>query len=142
LMQPKRVCGMVRNEGQPGGGPFWVEREGVVSKQIVEKAQISHNSSQLLTLVKSTHFNPVMMACDLFDLDGTRLDLTDYQDADSYMVVEKKINGESIRFLERPGLWNGSMTHWTTVFIEVPADSFSPVKDVLNLLDNKHIQAS
>lgn len=139
LLRPKRVCGMVRNEGQPGGGPFWVEYQGKVVKQIVEKAQIADDSDQLLTLVKSTHFNPVMMVCDTHDLAGNKLNLFDYQDLESYMVVQKKINGDKVLFLEKPGLWNGSMANWITVFVEVSSDCFSPVKDVLNLLDSKHI---
>jgi hypothetical protein len=140
LLRPKRVCGMVRNEGQPGGGPFWVKSNGKIEKQIVEKAQIAHDSEQMLTLVKSTHFNPVMMVCDLHNFDGVKYDLTNFQDPNAYMVVDKKLNGESVRFIERPGLWNGSMADWITVFVEIPSAAFSPVKDVLNLLDFRHLE--
>lgn len=140
LLRPKRVCGMVKNEGQPGGGPFWVKRNGKIEKQIVEKAQIAHDTEQMMTLVKSTHFNPVLLACDVYDFDGNKFDLTDYQDESAYMVVEKKMNGSQVRFVERPGLWNGSMANWITVFVEISAETFSPVKDVLNLLDNKHLE--
>jgi hypothetical protein len=129
---------MVRNEGQPGGGPFWVKQNGKVEKQIVEKAQIAHDTEQMLTLVKSTHFNPVIMALDTCDFDGNKFDLFNFQDEQTYMVVDKKWNGRQIKFLEKPGLWNGSMADWITVFVEVSSEVFSPVKDVLNLLDNKH----
>jgi hypothetical protein len=139
LLRPKRVCGMVKNEGQPGGGPFWVKRNGKIEKQIVEKAQIAHDSEQMMTLVKSTHFNPVFLACDVHDFEGNKFDLNDYQDASTYMVVDKKMNGTNVRFVERPGLWNGGMADWITVFVEIPSEAFSPVKDVLNLLDNKHL---
>lgn len=138
LNRPKRVCGMVKNEGQPGGGPFWVNNNGVVDKQIVEKAQISDDSAQLSILLKSTHFNPVMLACDTHDLNNNKIDLDKHADKESYMVVEKTQNGEKVFFMEKPGLWNGGMAHWITVFVEVSSDSFSPVKDVLNLLDAKH----
>ncbi len=138
LNRPKRVCGMVKNEGQPGGGPFWVNNKGVVEKQIVEKAQISEEGDQLSILLKSTHFNPVLIACDTHNLSGDKIDLTEYADPESYMVVEKNQNGEKVFFMEKPGLWNGGMNHWITVFVEVSSDSFSPVKDVLNLLDVKH----
>lgn len=138
LLRPKRVCGMVRNEGQPGGGPFWVKKNGKVEKQIVEKAQIAHDTDQMLTLVKSTHFNPVIMALDTCDFDGKKFNLFDFHDEQTYMVVDKKWNGTQIKFLEKPGLWNGSMADWITVFVEVSSEVFSPVKDVLNLLDNKH----
>ena len=138
LLRPKRVCGMVRNEGQPGGGPFWVKQNGKVEKQIVEKAQSAHDTEQMLTLVKSTHFNPVIMALDTCDFDGNKFDLFNFQDEQTYMVVDKKWNGRQIKFLEKPGLWNGSMADWITVFVEVSSEVFSPVKDVLNLLDNKH----
>jgi len=138
LNRPKRVCGMVKNEGQPGGGPFWVNNNGVVDKQIVEKAQISEDNAQLSILLKSTHFNPVMLACDTHDLDSNKIDLNKHADPDSYMVVEKNQNGEKVFFVEKPGLWNGGMAHWITVFVEVSSNSFSPVKDILNLLDAKH----
>jgi hypothetical protein len=139
LKRPKRICGMVKNEGQPGGGPFWVKRNGKIEKQIVEKVQIAHDSEQMLTLVKSTHFNPVMMVCDIYDFEGNKFDLKNFQDPNAYMVVDKKLNGTQVRFIERAGLWNGSMADWITVFVEISSDAFSPVKDVLNLLDNKHL---
>jgi len=138
LNRPKRVCGMVKNEGQPGGGPFWVESNGVVDKQIIEKAQISESQDQLSILLKSTHFNPVMIACDTHNLQGEKINLLDYCDSNSFMVVEKNQNGEKVLFVEKPGLWNGGMANWITIFVEISSDSFSPVKDVLNLLDHKH----
>jgi hypothetical protein len=129
---------MVKNEGQPGGGPFWVNNNGVIDKQIVEKAQISDDSAQLSILLKSTHFNPVMLACDTYNLTNNKIDLDKHADKESYMVVEKNQNGEKVFFMEKTGLWNGGMAHWITVFVEVSSASFSPVKDVLNLLDAKH----
>lgn len=138
LWRPRRVCGMVKNEGQPGGGPFWVKKNGKIDKQIVEKAQIAHDTDQMLTLVKSTHFNPVIMVLDTCDFDGNKLNLYDFQDEQAFMLVEKKMNGAQVKFIEKPGLWNGCMADWITVFVEVSSDSFSPVKDVLNLLDDKH----
>ena len=138
LNRPKRICGMVKNEGQPGGGPFWVNRNGQIDKQIVEKVQISEGSEQLSILLKSTHFNPVMLACDTHDLDNNKIDLNPFADTENCMVVEKQHLGESVLFMERPGLWNGGMADWISVFVEVSSESFSPVKDALNLLDSKH----
>lgn len=138
LNRPKRVCGMVKNEGQPGGGPFWVMNNGVPDKQIVEKAQISDETDQISILLKSTHFNPVMIACDSHNLNGEKLDLANYSDPNNYMIVEKDYNGEQVVFIEKPGLWNGGMANWISVFVEISSESFSPVKDVLNLLDAKH----
>lgn len=138
MNRPKRVCGMVKNEGQAGGGPFWVAKNGRIEKQIVEKAQISEDSTQLSILLKSSHFNPVMIVCDTHNLSGERIDLLNHADPESYMVVEKSQMGKKVYFIERPGLWNGGMAQWISIFVEISADSFSPVKDVLNLLDAKH----
>jgi hypothetical protein len=142
INRPRRVCGMVKNEGQAGGGPFWVEdSKGEISKQIVEKAQISSTSSQNNIMVKSSHFNPVMLACDTRDLDGKKHDLSLFRDDNTYFVVTKNQQGDTIRFAEQPGLWNGSMADWTTVFVEVSSNSFSPVKTVLDLLNPLHINS-
>lgn len=138
LDRPIRICGMVRNEGQPGGGPFWVEQDGVISKQIIEKAQISMNGDQFKLMVQSTYFNPVMIAAITKDRFGTTYPLTKFRDDSKYFVVKKKQQGKDIYFAELPGLWNGSMAHWNTVFVEVPSSTFSPVKTVLDLLDEAH----
>jgi hypothetical protein len=139
LNRPIRICGMVRNEGQPGGGPFHVEENGIVRKQIVEKAQISNNPDQYKQMVQSTHFNPVMMVLSTTNLKGEKLNLTDFCDDSKYFVVSKKQKGKEVRFIELPGLWNGSMANWTTIFIEVPNETFSPVKTVLDLLNESHL---
>ncbi|SFT76942.1 protein of unknown function [Lishizhenia tianjinensis] len=139
MNRPMRVCGMVRNEGQPGGGPFWVEDESGVSKQIVEKAQISPKGDQYNKMVQSQYFNPVMMVLNPQDLAGNKLDLDEYVDKDKYFVVDKAYKGVNIKFRENPGLWNGGMANWNTLFVEVPSESFSPVKTVLDLLDASHL---
>ncbi|MGV3629908.1 MAG: DUF4301 family protein [Bacteroidota bacterium] len=138
--RPFRVCGMIKNEGQPGGGPFWVEEKGIVSKQIIEKAQIENSFEQLKLLVKSTHFNPVMMVCCPNNLEGQKFDLMDFCDESKYFLIEKKYKGKSIYFSELPGLWNGSMAFWNTIFVEIPSDTFSPVKTVLDLLNKPHLE--
>ncbi len=138
LNRPSRVCGMVKNEGQPGGGPFWVNDNGVVTKQIVEKAQISMKGDQYRLMVQSTHFNPVMIAASSISLEGKKFDLTEFKDDSKFFVVRKKHHGKAIRFIELPGLWNGSMSNWNTLFVEIPSETFSPVKTVLDLLEEAH----
>lgn len=138
LNKPRRVCGMVKNEGQAGGGPFWVVKNGNISKQIIEKAQINLSSEQYNVMIKSSHFNPVMMACMTKGLQGEKLNLENFCDNESYFIVNKQYKGKSVRFLEQPGLWNGGMADWHTVFVEVPSSAFSPVKIVLDLLDEAH----
>ncbi|MEY4603393.1 MAG: hypothetical protein RIT43_685 [Bacteroidota bacterium] len=139
LQRPLRVCGMVENEGQPGGGPFWLKSKGVISKQIVEKAQIASNEEQMDIMMRSTHFNPVFMALDPTDFNGKRYDLQEFVDQEMYFKVNKSVNGNSIGYIEKPGLWNGSMAHWNTVFVELPSSVFSPVKSILDLLDKAHL---
>ncbi|MEN9699889.1 MAG: hypothetical protein RLZZ301_1087 [Bacteroidota bacterium] len=136
--RPLRVCGMVKNEGQPGGGPFFVQGPTGCTKQIVEKAQLSQVPSSARLLLQSTHFNPVMMVLSPCDLAGNPHSLADFKDPEAYFVVEKNQAGQSIRFIEQPGLWNGSMAFWNTLFIEIPSAVFSPVKTVLDLLDPAH----
>ena len=138
LRRPLRICGMVRNEGQPGGGPFWVENNGEVTKQIVEKAQINPKSDQVRVMVQSSHFNPAVMVCQGKNSDGSKINLNDYQDENAYFKVSKSHNGQSIHFVELPGLWNGSMAKWNTVFVEISSKAFSPVKSILDLLDKAH----
>jgi hypothetical protein len=140
INRPRRVCGMVKNEGQPGGGPFWVKnQDGSVSKQVVEKSQISSDNGQFNIMVKSSHFNPVMMVVDIHDLSGNKHDLKQFRDEQTYFIVKKKFKGHSILFAEQPGLWNGSMADWTTIFAEISSHTFSPVKTVLDLLQDAHI---
>jgi hypothetical protein len=138
INRPLRVCGMVKNEGQPGGGPFWIDNNGVISKQIVEKSQIKMEGEQYRLMVQSQYFNPVLMSLSLRDLSGKKHQLQDFADYSNYFIVDKKIEGQSIRFLERPGLWNGSMANWLTVFTEVLSGAFTPVKNVLDLLNGAH----
>ena len=138
LDRPTRVCGMIKNQGQPGGGPFWVIENGLVTKQIVEKAQISNNGEQSRILVQSTHFNPVMIVASPISLSGEKFDLTKFRDDSKYFIVHKTQKGQKIRYMEQPGLWNGSMANWNTLFVEIPTSTFSPVKTVLDLLDEAH----
>ncbi|MEX1191603.1 MAG: DUF4301 family protein [Brumimicrobium sp.] len=138
INKPSRVCGMVRNEGQPGGGPFWVEENGSRSKQIVEKSQIKMKGEQYRLMVQSQYFNPVLMAISTNDLNGKKINLIDYADHSKYFIVNKKFEGQPIKYMERPGLWNGSMADWLTIFVEVPSQTFTPVKTVLDLLDEAH----
>ena len=138
LNRPTRVCGMVRNEGQSGGGPFWVKDNGISTKQIIEKAQITMRGKQYRLMVQSTYFNPVMIVAYTKDIDGNKFDLQEFKDDSKFFVVKKKYRGQDIKFTELPGLWNGSMAHWNTIFVEIPSTTFSPVKTVLDLLEDAH----
>lgn len=141
LNRPVRVCGMVRNEGQPGGGPFWVEdKNGTANRQIVEKSQIANNPSQLSVVLKSTHFNPVEMVCSFRKADGTLFDLNNFRNDDLYFIVHKTHQGKPIQYIEQPGLWNGSMDRWITIFYEIEPQCFSPVKNILDLLKPLHLE--
>lgn len=135
LNRPIRVAGMVINEGKAGGGPFWVRNKYGVNLQIVESAQINKNDpDQLAILNSSSHFNPVDIACSLIDHHNRKFDLEKYVDEESGFLSTKKVNGKEVTIMERPGLWNGSMANWLSAFIEVPLESFTPVKNVLDLL--------
>ncbi len=137
LDRPWRVAGMVRNEGQPGGGPFWVE--GQPDPQIVEQAQVDlEDPDQRGILAASTHFNPVDLVLGLRDADGRPHDLQRYVDASAALVSEKVIEGQRARVLEHPGLWNGGMAGWNTVLVEVPGWTFQPVKTLLDLARRAH----
>ncbi|WP_051568649.1 DUF4301 family protein [Crocinitomix catalasitica] len=139
LNRPIRICGMVKNEGQPGGGPFWIkDTDGKLSKQIVEKSQISTNSKQLGILIKSTHFNPVEIICAPKNYKGEKFDLFDFRDENKYFIVKKNAQGQDVKFIEEPGLWNGGMAKWTTLFYQIDSNCFSPVKTVLDLLKPLH----
>jgi hypothetical protein len=140
LNRPLRVCGMVPNRGEPGGGPFWVRGgDGAVSLQIVEGAQIDpHSDKQREILRGSTHFNPVDLVCAVRDKDGRPYDLHEFVDPDAVIITKKSSGGRALKVLERPGLWNGAMARWNTVFVEVPLETFAPVKTVLDLLREEH----
>jgi hypothetical protein len=138
LNRPIRVCGMVRNEGEPGGGPFWVENnDNSVSLQIVESSQIDEDKMDLMK--KATHFNPVDLVCSLRDYKGEQFDLNKYTDPDTGFISEKSLQGRYLKALELPGLWNGAMANWNTVFVEVPVSTFAPVKTVNDLLKEEHL---
>lgn len=137
LNRPIRVCGMVRNEGEPGGGPFIVKgKDGSTSLQILESCQISDPS----LMSSATHFNPVDLVCCLRDVHGEKFELEDFVDPDTGFISSKSYEGKPIRALELPGLWNGAMSDWLTAFVEVPVETFNPVKTVLDLLKPAHCQ--
>ncbi len=140
LNRPIRVCGMVKNEGEPGGGPFWVKNEnGAISLQIVESAQIdTTNKLQKNILKKATHFNPVDIVCAIKNYKGDKFNLLDFVDPNTGFISSKTRLGKSLKALELPGLWNGAMANWNTIFIEVPLDTFNPVKNVNDLLKPAH----
>ncbi|MFM7311092.1 MAG: DUF4301 family protein, partial [Flavobacteriales bacterium] len=140
LDRPMRVCGMVRNEGEPGGGPFWVRSKGgYLSKQIVEKSQMNQEDAQQMKLLSSsTHFNPVDIVCSIKNRRGENYDLNDFIDHSMGFISEKFHQGHVMKALELPGLWNGAMALWNTVFVEVPLSTFHPVKTVNDLLRPGH----
>jgi hypothetical protein len=138
--RPVRVCGVVRNEGEPGGGPFWVaDATGADSLQIVEGAQVDRADPEQDRIWKaSTHFNPVDLVCALRAPDGTPYVLEDFVDPGAVFTSKKTQDGRPLRALERPGLWNGGMARWHTLFAEVPVETFTPVKTVFDLLRPEH----
>jgi hypothetical protein len=137
--RPVRVCGMVPNTGEPGGGPFWVRGEQGASTQIVESAQVDMTSaSQAAMFRAATHFNPVFMAVSLRGAQGHMHDLSRFVDDSAVIVTRKSYGGRELLALERPGLWNGGMAHWHTRFVEVPLEVFHPVKTVFDLLRPEH----
>ncbi|WP_035641517.1 DUF4301 family protein, partial [Flavobacterium gilvum] len=140
LNRPIRVCGMVKNEGEPGGGPFWVKgNEGRLTLQIVETSQVDlNNEMQLKILGNATHFNPVDLVCGLKNYKNEQFDLSEFVDHDSGFIVHKNSGGVEVKSYELPGLWNGAMANWLTVFVEVPLLTFSPVKTVNDLLKPEH----
>lgn len=140
LDRPLRACGMIRSDADPGGGPFWVlDAQGHTSVQIVETSQIDRNSDQQRGILKSaTHFNPVDLVCSTRDWKGRAFDLERFIDHAAVFIAEKSQDGRPLRSLERPGLWNGAMAGWNTVFVEVPAETFHPVKTIGDLLAAAH----
>ncbi len=139
LDRPLRVCGMVPNSGEPGGGPFWIRGEDGLSKQIVESSQIDHDDPrQEAGWAAATHFNPVDIVAALRDRHGRPYDLRRFVDPQAVFISTKSHGGESLRALELPGLWNGAMAGWNSIFVEVPAATFAPVKTLLDLLRPEH----
>jgi len=136
LHRPMRICGVVKNEGEPGGGPFWVtNRKGETSLQIVESSQINmSNPEQKAFFDSASHFNPVDMFCCYKDVRGKFFDLNKYVDPYTGFISEKSYEGKTLKAMELPGLWNGAMADWVTVFVEVPLSTFNPVKTVFDLL--------
>ena len=139
--RPIRVCGMVRNEGEPGGGPFLTyNQDGTISPQILESTQINPEDPKAMAMMKeATHFNPVDLVCYIRDTDGKKFNLTEYVDKNTGFISIKSREGVEIKALELPGLWNGAMSDWNTVLVEVPSKTFNPVKTVNDLLRPTHL---
>ena len=143
LDRPIRVCGMVKNEGEPGGGPFWaVASDNSTALQIVESAQVdTDDADQRAVWEGATHFNPVDIVCSLKNYEGKKFDLTHYVDPQAGFIAQKSKDGKELKAQELPGLWNGGMADWSTVFVEVPIITFNPVKTVNDLLRDHHQEA-
>lgn len=140
LNRPMRVCGVVKNVGEPGGGPFLTyNQDGTVSLQILESSQIDKSNKEYMDMfTKGTHFNPVDLVCAVKDYQGNAFDLPKYVDPTTGFISQKSKNGKELQALELPGLWNGAMSNWNTVFVEVPLSTFNPVKTVNDLLRDQH----
>lgn len=140
LNRPMRVCGVVKNVGEPGGGPFLAyNSDGTVSLQILESSQIDTRNPEYVAMFKNgTHFNPVDLVCAVKDYKGNKFNLPDYVDRNTGFISYKSKNGKELKALELPGLWNGAMSDWNTVFVEVPLSTFNPVKTVNDLLREQH----
>ena len=140
LNRPIRVCGMVKNTGEPGGGPFLtVNQDGTISTQILESSQIDvSNPEEKAKMLQSTHFNPVDLVCGVKNYKGEKFNLLNYVDKQTGFISLKSKNGKELKALELPGLWNGAMSDWNTVFVEVPIETFNPVKTVNDLLRPEH----
>lgn len=140
LNRPIRVCGMVKNEGEPGGGPFWIlGQKGKISLQIIESSQVDLNDhSQKKILENATHFNPVDLVCGLKNYKSEKFDLTNFVNENRGFIVSKTKNGKDLKGFELPGLWNGAMAKWITIFVQVPLVTFNPVKTVNDLLKAAH----
>ena len=140
INRPIRICGMVRNEGEPGGGPFWIrDAHDHISLQIVESAQVdASDEGQMAILKNSTHFNPVDIVCGVRNFRGEKYNLLNFVDTKQGFISKKTENGKELKALELPGLWNGAMAFWNTIFVEVPLFTFNPVKTVNDLLKPTH----
>jgi len=139
--RPLRICGMVKNEGEPGGGPFWAKNsDGTVSLQVAEGSQIDPNSVQQQNMAKhATHFNPVDLVCAVKNYKGEKFNLTEFTDPATGFISKKSKDGKELKAQELPGLWNGAMSNWNTLFVEVPIETFNPVKTVNDLLREQHL---
>ena len=140
LDRPMRVCGMVQNVGEPGGGPFLAyNADGTISLQILESSQIDmDNPVKKAMFLEGTHFNPVDLVCAIKNYKGEKFDLPKYVDKSTGFISSKSKGGRSLKALELPGLWNGAMSNWNTIFVEVPLTTFNPVKTVNDLLRDQH----
>ena len=140
LSRPLRVCGMVKNVGEPGGGPFLAyNQDGTISLQILESSQIDmKNPEAKASFEQGTHFNPVDLVCAVRDGEGNKYDLPRYVDKNTGFISFKSKSGRELKALELPGLWNGAMSDWNTLFVEVPIETFNPVKTVNDLLREQH----
>ena len=140
LNRPMRVCGVVKNVGEPGGGPFLTyNQDGTVSLQILESSQIDKTNEEYQKMfTEGTHFNPVDLVCAVKDYKGQPFNLPDFVDKSTGFISSKSKNGKELKALELPGLWNGAMSDWNTVFVEVPLATFNPVKTVNDLLREQH----
>lgn len=140
LNRPMRVCGVVKNVGEPGGGPFLTyNQDGTVSLQILESSQIDKNNAEYMEMfTKGTHFNPVDLVCAVKDYNGQPFNLPDFVDRTTGFISSKSKDGKELKALELPGLWNGAMSDWNTIFVEVPLATFNPVKTVNDLLREQH----
>ena len=138
--RPLRVCGMVKNDGEPGGGPYWCQNpNGTVSAQILESSQFDMSDEHQVEIMKSaTHFNPVDLVCGVKNYKGDKYNLLNFVDENTGFISRKSKNGKELKALERPGLWNGAMSDWNTIFVEVPIETFTPVKMVTDLLRYEH----
>lgn len=140
INRPIRICGMVKNEGEPGGGPFFIkDGQGNISLQIIESAQVDMSDSAQVSILKnSTHFNPVDLVCGVKNYKGEKYDLIQFVDHKQGFITDKTKDGKDLKALELPGLWNGAMAFWNTIFVEVPLVTFNPVKTVNDLLKPSH----
>ena len=139
MNRPIRVCGMVKNQGEPGGGPFWVQNSKGESLQIVESSQIDMNDPEQKKIFESsTHFNPVDLVCGVKNYKSQAFNLLDYVDNETGFISQKSKDGRDLKALELPGLWNGAMADWISVFVEVPIETFNPVKTINDLLRPEH----
>lgn len=138
--RPLRICGMVKNEGEPGGGPFFAQNnDGTQSLQIVESSQIDPGDDQQKSIANAaTHFNPVDLVCGVRNYKGEKFDLSNYVDPKTGFISQKSKDGLELKAQELPGLWNGAMSDWNTLFVEVPVSTFNPVKTVNDLLRPQH----
>ena len=134
LERPLRVCGMITNEGKPGGGPFWIEQNGEIALQIVESSELQAAQGALHDVL---FFNPVNMVCGLKDFKGDSWELERYKDSGRSIISEKTQMGKPIRTFELPGLWNGSMGYWNSIFVEIPTATFRSLKTINDCLEQK-----